>query len=176
MPLSITILFVSNLYNVQVVQHNPISTILVRIESMFICKLNLNISWACLGFQGISDTRPDGELATNVAKAYACAENDTGNPSAHCHALLGDASPHYILPPSSIQESSANCWPGRGGNKLGFHSQDPAHANQANGACEEEAGGSAVDQVPEDGVCEREGERGLRGRLPGESTLENTRR
>lgn len=142
---------------------------------MFICNLNLGYLSGLLDFQGISDTRPDGELAANVAETHACAENHTGNPGAHRHALLSDARSHHILPSGSIQQSSTDGWAGRRGNELGLHSQDTAHANQTNSAREEEAGRGAVDQVPEDGVREGEGEGGLGGRLPGESPLEDIR-
>lgn len=119
----------------------------------------------------ISNARSDGKLTANVSKAHARAENDTGNPSANRNALLCDACTQHILQSCSIQKTGTKCWAGRCGHKLWLEAKNHSHTGQANGGREDEAGRGAVNQVPKNGVREREGQRCLCGRFPRESPL-----
>lgn len=55
------------------------------------------------GLQGILAASSDRQLATNVSKADACAENDAGNPGANRNTLLCDSGSDCVFPSSSIQ-------------------------------------------------------------------------
>lgn len=77
-----------------------------------------------------------------------------------------------MLPTSAIQQCGTKGRTVGGRDQLWLQSQNQAHSGQPNRGGEEEAGRGAVDEVPEDGVCEGKGQRGLGGRLPWESSLE----
>lgn len=76
-----------------------------------------------------------------------------------------------MLPTSTIQQCGAKGRAVGGRDQLRLQSQNNAHSGQPHRGGEEEAGRGAVDQVPEDGVCEGKGQGGLSGGLPWESSL-----
>lgn len=120
----------------------------------------------------ISAARTDSKLAANISKAHAGAENDTSNPNTNSQAFLCNASAQHTFQSCSLQDTGAKRGSSRCRYKLWLETENSSHASQANDGGEDETGRGAINQVPKNGVGKSEGQRCLRGGLPGKFPLE----
>lgn len=96
-------------------------------------------------FQRIASNR---QLPSNIAEAYTCAEEHTGNPCPDRHAFLRDPPHKRKFLSCSVQTENGGRVFNRRWHQLRFEAQDEAHPGQSDDGRQEESGPRAVDEVP----------------------------
>ena len=105
-----------------------------------------------------------GQPPSNVAKAYAGAEQHARDPCTHDDTFLRNAGiPNISLCGCILSCDRRRCRGSRGGNNIRVDVKKSQHAGQTNNRGEHKAGLGAIDEVPQDRIGEGQGKGNLKG-------------